>query len=182
MLTLQIPAKELYLPATQEFQQLPSDSMVLEHSLKSIAKWEGKTHRSFFDNDNMSTEDFTEYVRCMTIKPPKYESSYGRIDARLMMDTIAYMNDPMSARQFYQRKKKKKSRIKNATTVENIYLLMIEYGIPFDPCENWHFGRLMALIRTCEQKNGGENMSYRERQQWYNELNDARRKKLGTRG
>ena len=32
MLTLQIPAKELYLPATQEFQQLPSDSMVLEHS------------------------------------------------------------------------------------------------------------------------------------------------------
>lgn len=182
MLTLKIPARELYLPATQEFQQLPEDSLVLEHSLKSIAKWESKTHRSFFDNDNMSNEDFIEYVRCMTIRPPRYESSYSRIDARPMMEIIAYMNDPMSARKFYQRKKKQ-SRIKDTTTVENIYFLMIEYGIPFDPCENWHFGRLMALIKTCERSNGGgEKMSYRDRQKWYNELNDARRKKLGTKG
>ena len=182
MLTLQIPAEEEYIHATMEFRYHLADSMCLEHSLKSIAKWESKTHKSFFDSDKMSDEDFREYVRCMTVKPPKYDETYNRIKGRPMFEIIAYMNDPMTARKFYQPKKKKKSRIKETVTVENLYVKMIEYGIPFDPCENWHFGRLMALIRTFEQAGGGEKMTYRERQQWYNEINDMRRKKLGTKG
>ena len=155
--------------------------MQIEHSLRSIAAWESKMHKSYFTNDKMSVPDLIEYIRCMTVKPPKDPTVYNRLSKEDIMAVLTYMNDPMTAKTFYNRKKRKGPESMNTMTVENIYFLMIEYGIPFS-CENWHFGRLMALIKTCENNNGGERMSHRERQQWWNELNDQRRKRLGSKG
>ena len=183
MLTIQLPAMEMYAPDKAEFLSFPATTFRLEHSLRSIAKWEAKTHRSFFDRIELDPDDFIEYVRCMTIDPIKDPTIYEYLRQSDIEKIANYINDPMTARSFKERKKKK-GRKQDTVTAESIYYLMIEYGIPFD-CENWHFNRLMALIRVCETNNSsssGEQMSYRERQKWYNELNDQRRKRLGTKG
>jgi hypothetical protein len=67
-------------------------------------------------------------------------------------------------------------------TVEDFYAAMVHFGIPFE-CENWHFNRLVALIRACEGTGDSQMFkNYREKQQFYRELNESRRKALGTKG
>ena len=181
MLPISIPAREFFDEQTNEFVKVGPFYLELEHSLKSISKWESKTHKSFFDNDQMTTDEFLEYVRCMTLNRVERTDAYNYLSASDISRIIAYMQDPMSGKVVKSRKSKKGSAI--VMTSENIYFLMINYGIPFE-CEKWHFNRLSMLIKTCEMNGGGESggMSYRERQQWYNALNDQRRLKFNTKG
>ena len=180
MLTLKFPEVESYNESTHEFIIFPEAELKMEHTLRAIADWEGRTYKSFFDTKDMTTEDLKEYARSMTLETPRDPNVYNRIGNDELIQIIEYMNDPKSAKK-YREQNKKPQRNMNVTA-ENVYAVMIRNGIPME-CENWHFNRLMALIKTCEGTNGGEKMMTKaEERKFWNSLNEERRKKLNSRG
>lgn len=156
----------------------------MEHSLKSIAKWESETEKSFFDGDMLDEKGFKLYVKCMTINPPEDERVFELMSSQDYEKIAQYMQKPMTGRHFYQpaRKNKKPKRPVQSMTAEDVYYSMIQYGIPLE-CENWNFSRLMALIRVFQQKGApGERMTPMQQAKFWDELNNQRRARLNTRG
>ena len=184
MLQIIIPEREVFDESQNAFLYFSSFQIQLEHSLRSIAEWESRTHRSFFDGEKMSTEDFLEYIRCMTLTKNVDPNEYMLLTEENYRQIAEYMSDPMSAKHFYQQKKDRKRPNQGSMTSEDLYYLMSKFEIPYE-CDKWHFNRLIALIRTFENKDGekgGKAMTYMEQQRWFSQLNDARRAKLGTKG
>lgn len=163
---------------------VPAIHLEMEHSLLSISKWESKWKIPYVERISMTSEQFLDYCRCMTANKPKVPEAWKylrQVDAEKIG---AYISDSMSARVMSPVKKNGQNRSGPRMTSEYFYWLMIQLGIPFE-CEKWHFGRLLALIDCCQNEGGSGSrkpMSYRERQQFYNELNNKRRKALGTKG
>lgn len=181
MLTLKFPETESYNESTHEFIIFPAAELKMEHTLRAIADWEGRTYKSFFDTNDMTTEDIREYARSMTLEDPGDPNVYSRIGNAEIAQIVSYMNDPKSAKQHRNQKSKKPPKNLNVTA-ENVYAAMFRNGIPME-CENWHFNRLMALIRTCDSANGGEKpMTRAEERKYWNHLNEERRKKWNTKG
>lgn len=182
MLNIEIPRRKFFDPSTSEFFYQDGSTLKLEHSLKSISKWEGMMHVPFLSRKQMPAEEFIKYIQCMTIGEIRDPSVYLRLtegDIRKIMD---YIQDPMTAKTFYTKNKKKKHGDSEAQTAEDYYHAMAYYGIPFE-CENWHFNRLIALIKTCEDKGDeGPKMTYREQQRYWDGINEARKAKYKTKG
>lgn len=180
MLTLTIPAIELWDSEQEIFVTLDAKTLRLEHSLVSLAKWESTWHKPFLSEKKLTDEETLDYIRCMTLTQNVSLDTYQRIDRTLMNKVVEYINDPMTATTFSKNEKGKKSR--EIVTAEIIYYWMIALNIP-EKCEKWHLNRLLTLIRVCNIKNSpGKKMSMSERTQSMAALNAARKKKLGTRG
>ena len=194
MLIVDCPARDIkgleyFDNRTQEFvtvepRHIDPIHLQLEHSLMSIAKWEAKWHEPFLGKDNLTGEELLDYVRCMTINQQKNPDTYQDLTQEALLEIVEYMQDESSAWKISPKKKGKKQ--KKPDSVEAIYYAMIQYGIPFEPCEKWHIGSLMALIDYCAkngaagQKEKPKNM--RElRESWYR-INEANRKKYNSRG
>ena len=67
MLKLHIPASEFFDEASGEFVSVKEQTIVLEHSLVSLSKWESKWHRAYFSKEPKTYEESIDYVRCMTL-------------------------------------------------------------------------------------------------------------------
>ena len=192
-----IPELEYFDNSTQEFIHIPARHvdavhLQLEHSLMSIAKWESKWHTSFLSKEQMTPEEFLDYLRCMTINGQKNPEVYKNLEQEDYQKIMEYMNDPMSAIDMTAKKtKKKKPGRKTADTAEAIYFAMIQLGIPLD-CEKWHFNRLSALIDYCAENDGGGGgskgamqnrpRSQKEMMEFYHALNQKNRKKYNSKG
>lgn len=191
----EIPAREFFDNRTQTFvtvpaQRLPAIHLQLEHSLLSIAKWEGKWHTSFLENESMTAEEFLDYVRCMTVNAQKDPSVYDGLTQEDFEKIVEYMRDPMSATELPDKKQQKKKGRKKPDTAESFYFAMTQLGIPFD-CEKWHFNRLAALINYCAENDAGgggkgsganKPKSQREMMELYHALNQKNRKKYNSKG
>lgn len=188
-----VPELEFFDNAKQEFIVIPAQHideihLQLEHSLISIAKWESKWHTSYFSQEQMTPEQFLDYVRCMTINPQKNPDIYKNLLQEDFEKIMAYMTDPMSAIDLSS-KKKKKGKKKGNDTAETIYFSMTQLGIPFD-CEKWHINRLLALIDYCAENGSGVSggsganrpRSQKEMMDLYHSLNQKNRKKYNSKG
>lgn len=187
-----IPEKRLFNSSTNEFVTIPEMTikpfkLQLEHSLISIRTWEAEYNRPFADIEEMTGEDLIGYIKCMTVNTQKDESVYNLLTVDDITKVIKYITRINSAWQIKPDKNKgKRRRSSRLNTAEGIYYAMIQYGIPFEPCEKWHIGSLMALIDYCAKNGSGglkespKNM--RElRESWYR-INEANRKKYNSRG
>ena len=186
-----VPAAEYFDNRTQEFisiqeKRFPAMYLQLEHSLKSIAKWESKWHKAFAGT-TLTSEEFIDYIRCMTINRQQNPDIYDGLTTDDLMDVLKYMEDPGSA-YVASKKKKKRPPSKSQGTVEEIYYAMIQYGIPME-CELWHFNRLIALISFCEDKGGStsgaggqKKRTERELLEMYRSMNERNRKKYNSKG
>ncbi len=187
-----IPKREYFDNRTQEFitveeQKIPPIRLQLEHSLKSIAKWEAKWHRPFIGRDNLSGEELLDYVRCMTINRQEDPKIYEYLTQEDVLLIVEYMQDPHSAWEISTKKKQKKGK-KSADSCESIYYAMIQFGVPME-CENWHFNRLMALLDYCDSRGGsvsgagGQNKrTQKEIMEMYRAMNERNRKKYNSKG
>lgn len=182
MLTITIPAAELWDEEKQEFVDVKEQTLRMEHSLVSISKWESKWTRPFFSNEKMTLEETIDYIRCMTITQNVDPDVYQYLTTKNIEQIEEYMKAPMTATTFSNITKSKGGSRAEQITAELIYYWMIALNIPLE-FQKWHINKLLTLIRVCEIKNEPpKKMSKREMANRNAALNAARRKRLNTKG
>ena len=182
MLIITIPKTEFFDPRSGEFIYMDEITLSLEHSLVSIAKWESKWKKPFIGNgrnQERTREETIDYIRCMTINKNVDPKVYSRISNSVIAVVQKYIDDPMTATWFND---KKKTSSREIITAETIYYLMVANGIPFE-CQKWHLNRLLTLIHVCQLKSEPKRkMSRREEMATRRALNAQRRARHNTRG
>lgn len=180
MLQIIVPAREFFDEKTQTFSSTKEYTLRLEHSLLSIDKWESKWHKAFItrNNDAHTNEEILDYIKCMTLNNVPDEV-YSALTPENKKDIMEYINDPMTATTV--RDRYGSSITNEAITSTLIYYWMIALGIPFE-CEKWHINKLIMLIKVTSAKNNPKKMGKKDILAQNHALNQARRKRLGTRG
>lgn len=183
MLELVIPGREWFDDVREEFvTEGKPCTLMLEHSLLSLSKWESKWRVPFLeDNPPKTREQSLDYIRCMTINKNVDPSVYNRIPRVMIHQVNDYIEDSQTAT-FITRKKKARPPVKEPITSELIYFWMVSYNIPFE-CQKWHLSRLLMLIDVCAFKNEPPTkMTPNEILKRNSKLNKSRRASRGTRG
>lgn len=183
MLQITIPAAEYYDDSKGEFINVPSQTLMLEHSLLSISKWEAKWKKPFLvDNPPKTEEETIDYIRCMTINHRTVDPRcYMGLTKELYEQIADYINDPMTATTFSNNQRQNGSK-RQIITSELLYYDMTVCNIPFE-CEKWHLNRLLTLINICAIKNQPQKkMKKSEISKRNRALNAQRRAALNTSG
>ena len=182
MLQITIPEVELWDEKNNRFFYIKKQNLSLEHSLVSISKWESKWHKPFISSEKKTTEETIDYIRCMTLTQNVNPDVYKYLSRENIAAVNDYIDDPMSATVIHKSDNGGKGSSRDKITSELIYYWMIAMNIPFE-CQKWHLNRLLKLIEICGIKNTPpKKMSKREIMSRNAALNEARRKKLNTRG
>ena len=179
MLQIIVPATEQWDEIKQEFVYTKETTLQLEHSLVSLSKWESKWCKPFLSKEDMTAEETIDYIRCMTITQNVNPEVYTCLSDENITQIHDYIQAPMTAT-FFRKENGPPSR--EIITSELIYYWMITLNIPFE-CQKWHLNRLLTLIRVCNIKNQpAKRRSQREIMEYNTALNEARRKKLNSKG
>lgn len=181
MLEIEIPGETIYDDETEKFVDVSKTvKLTLEHSLISLSKWEAKYERPFLGDKNQTVEETLDYIKFMTVTRNVDDSVYDRLTRENSVAIASYIAASNTATTFNSFDEKPSSR--EVITSEIIYYWMVALSIPFE-CEKWHINRLLTLIRVINEKNKPEKKIDRQtliaRQR---ELNEARKKKLNTKG
>lgn len=180
MLQIVVPATEQWNELKQEFITTKEQKLQLEHSLISLSKWESKWCKPFLSKEDKTLEETIDYIRCMTLTPNVNPDIYYCLSNENLREINHYIDAPMTATTFHERPGGASNR--EIITSELIYYWMIAQNIPFE-CQKWHINRLLTLIRVCNIKNApAKKMSKREIMSQNAALNEARKKKLNTKG
>lgn len=180
MLQIVIPAVEQWDEINEEFIRTKDQTLVLEHSLVSLSKWESKWCKPFLSKQERTHEEIVDYVRCMTITQNVNSQIYKYLTKENLLQINSYIDAPMTATWFNEDGNKKGKSMQ--ITSEIIYYWMIALNIPFE-CQKWHLNKLMTLIRVCNIKS--QPPKKRSRKEMLNRntaLNAARRKRLNSKG
>lgn len=178
MLKITIPETEFFNEETSEFVKVGKQTLQLEHSLVSLAKWESKWKKPFLSRTNKTREETLDYIKCMTLTQNVNPMVYSCLTQKNYAEVEAYITDPMTATTFSDKGKPNREII----TAEILYYDMIALNIPFE-CQKWHLNRLIALIRVCSIKNTpSKKIPKGELARRNRELNAARRKAHNTQG
>jgi hypothetical protein len=183
VLTLSVPIDpvEAYNEATEEFVIVATKyfTLELEHSLVSLSKWESFFKKPFLGKEDKTAEEIIWYVKAMTLTPNVAPELYQNFSQANVDQINAYIEDTMTATFFSESKSPPSLQI---ITAELIYYWMITLNIPFE-CQNWHLNRLLTLVKVCNKMNAPPTkMSQAELAARNRELNEQRRKQLGTTG
>ena len=182
MLHISVPAHEFYDESLEEFVEVKEQTLIMEHSLISISKWEAKWKKPYLSKEKKTPEETLDYLRCMTVNPSKVSPLVYRALTSENMEEIAnYINDPMTATTIHEIPGAPHKN--QVVTSEIIYYWMIAQNIPTE-YEKWHLNRLMTLIRVCAIKNdpNPKKMSRSAIARQNRAINAARRAKYGTKG
>lgn len=182
MLKITVPEAEYWDEIHEEFVYRKEQTLLLEHSLVSLSKWESKWNKAFLGKQEKTAEEIADYVRCMTITQNVDQEVYSRLTPRNYAQINSYIESPMTATYFSDDKSNKAKRSSEVVTAELIYYWMIAFNIPVE-FQKWHLNRLLTLIRVCNIKNAPpKKRSKRELMRRNAEINAARRKRLGSKG
>lgn len=181
MLRLTIPlSPEGWDEEKQEFVEPRTVTLLLEHSLISLSKWESKWCKPFLGKEEKTYEETIDYIKCMTTTQNVDPDVYNHLTQENVNQINEYISAPMTATTF---RDEKKWRINNEiVTSELVYYWMVSLQIPFE-CQKWHLNRLLTLIKVCNIKNQPpKKMSKGDVMRRNSELNAARRKQLNSKG
>jgi len=185
MLKILIDEGETYNEETGEFKGGKEYTLLLEHSLISLSKWEAIWKKPFIPphtpegrKDHTAEESYS-YFKCMAMRDyPEHVMRKAWVEKHRVIQE--YISDEHTATKTYHDPRQKPS--KTIVTSELIYYWMIMHNIPFE-CQKWHLNNLLTLIDVCNIKNGKQRkMSPEEIKSKNRELNRARRAKLDTKG
>lgn len=180
MLRLKLPENEYYDEVKNRFIVAPSRTLVLEHSLKSVARWESKWNIPFLGDKEKSREQTLDYIRCMSVNQDIEPELLARITNKELQIVTDYINAKMTATTITRRKPPRPT--KEVITAEIIYWWMIQYGIPPE-YEKWHLNRLLMLVEVCSEKGGPQQkMGMKDQMAQQRALNKARQAQYKTRG
>lgn len=180
MLTITVPAIEMFDDLRDEFIDLPAVTLELEHSLVSLSKWEAKWEKPFLSDQEKETHEYIDYIKSMTISEGVNPEVYSRLSNQNFAEVSRYIEAKMTATWFTELRPANSRR--EIVTSEIIYYWMIALTIPFE-CQYWHLNRLLTLIRVCNQKNApAKKMSRSELASRNRALNEQRRAQFNTAG
>ncbi len=180
MITITIQASESWDEGSERFVNTEEQTLVLEHSLASISKWESEWHKPFLTKQAKTFEETIHYVKCMTLTDDVNPDVYRNITIANVDLINKYIDNPMTATVISENKTGGGNR--EVTTSELIYYWMVMLNIPFE-CQYWHLNRLITLIQVCNIKNSpSKKMSKREIMSQNTALNAARRKQYNSKG
>lgn len=188
MLKLVVTGKEIFDEDKQEFiPAIREYTLTLEHSLLSVAKWEGIYHKPFLSTEK-NIEQIRVYAKCMTINPNVPDVVYKHLTAEQISTIADYIQDEQTATWFVDGQGSKKPAHKNGrmkgeiVTAEIVYYWMISYNIPVE-FQKWHLNRLLTLIKVISIKNDPKgNSTAKMTAEQRRALNKARQAKYHTRG
>ena len=150
MLTIKVPGGRFWNEDTQEFIYTKAQTLVLEHSLLSLSKWESKYHKPFLSEKQKTNDELIDYIRFMTINKVEDDLVYLVLGEENLLKIKEYIDDPMTATWFSDANKR--SPKKRVVTAELVYYWIFSLGINKE-CEKWHFNRLITLIKVFEAEN-----------------------------
>lgn len=182
MLTINIPDGELFDDESQTFFKSEGSTLLLEHSLVSLSKWESEVGKPFLDGVRKTTEETQLYVGCMNLAPVPSPDVYKRLSDADLDAIAAYIDSKQTATWFTPDPNARPSQ--EIITGEVIYYWMIAHSIPFE-AQYWHLNRLLTLIKVCNEKNKPakrSKMPNREQMTSRRMLNEQRKTQLGTQG
>jgi hypothetical protein len=176
-LELKLAPIELWNEKTEELTWLPSITLVLEHSLLSVSKWEQKWKIPFLDKEEKTNEQILDYIRCMNISNKKVSDLYfNNLSIKDIKKVYDYINDAATATWFNE-KNLPRGRNGETATSELIYYWLTCFNIPFE-VEKWHLNRLLTLVQICNIKQQKPTkMSKRDILKQNHALNQARKAK-----
>ena len=178
MLVIQFSDEEFFDENTETFVYRKSERIELEHSLYALSKWEEKYEKPYL-NTEMSVEELTYYINCMSWHGDISEETISRFGAKELSHIKDYIAAPHTATVINSREKGGSK--KEIITSELIYYWMIAMEIPFE-CDKWHLNRLLMLIKVCGIKNNPKKMGKRDTMMSNSQLNKMRKASWGTRG
>lgn len=184
MLTIFVPAEEVWDESNEVFVSQPPTTVHLEHSLVSMAQWEAKYHKPFLGKAEMTNDEILDYIRFMIVDPEIPTDIFSRLSQKNFSEINEYINDSQTATWFTESNNGSKATFRGGGTItaEIVYYWMVSLNIPFE-CQYWHLNRLLTLIRVCNEKNQPpKKLSQRELMRRNKAQNAARRKALGTKG
>lgn len=184
MLELRVEGSSFWDEEKEEFVSVPETLLLLEHSLRSISKWESITHKPFLGDQEHSLKDSILYIKCMTTNKKVDEAVYGRLTIADIQKVNDYIDDPMTATQITDLAEVTKHGVGHGriVTSELIYYWMVAHRIPAE-YQNWHLNRLLMLIKICNLENQPpKKRNPRELAIMYEKLNAERKAKWKTKG
>lgn len=171
---------ELWDDEKEEFIPPKEETVLLEHSLLSVSKWETRWHKAFLTNKEKSFEESLDYIRCMIISENSVPDICMYLTDKNIKEIYEYMEEPMTA--VYFREFSSGKRCRDTVTADLIYYWLLTLNIPFE-CESWHLNKLFALIRVCGIKNSPDKKRNKKEIMRHNiQLNEKRKKELDTTG
>jgi hypothetical protein len=180
MLKITVGEQETFNEETMEFHKTGGASLVLEHSLVSMSKWESIYEKPFLSKTGHTTEEILHYIECMVISPTDVPNLRELLDSDTLEMINQYINSKQTATTFSEMPGQKRNN--EVITSELMYYWMLSFNIPFE-CQYWHVNRLFALIQICSIKNSKQKKIPRNEIAARNrELNAKRRAQLGTSG
>lgn len=178
-LAIIVPGRELYNRQTHEFTTVKETHLLLEHSLVSISKWESKWEIPYLSRKEKTDEQVLDYIKFMTLTKNVDPNVYRCLTEENLLDIKAYLEKKQTATTINHHGKNGSNRI---VTSELIYCWMIMQNIPKE-FEKWPLNRLMTLIEVCGiESNPKKKRGFKETQNYYAQLNKARRAKYGSKG
>lgn len=181
MLVKNIPAVTGWDERRNEFVTSPAVTLVMEHSLISLSKWESKWKKPFLTNKTKTDAELRDYIRCMVISPNNVDDNvFLMMSPSAMQEVYNYVNESQTATTIRKNGNQKKSS--EIPTSELIYYWMITNGIPMQ-CEKWHLSRLLTLIEVCNVKSEKpKKMSQKELYNRNAAINARNKAKYHTKG
>jgi len=171
--------RSLFDDSTGEFIEFDGgETVVLEHSLYAISKWEAKWGVPFIKNDEKTGDQALDYIRCMVVSgkfPEPLEYSITSEQLTQISDYIVAKNSATAITHH------ETSSNREVVTSELVYYWMTVLNIPFE-CEHWNFNRLMTLIQVANAKNNPKKMSKKDALARQREINEKRRSQYKTSG
>lgn len=183
-MTITIPASELFDEENDEFLYTKEQTLVLEHSLVSISKWETKWKKPYLSETPKSNEEALDYIRCMTITQNVDPNVYRALTNEHISKITDYIKESQTATTVKPNSNGHRARHSGKfVTSELIYFWMTAFNIPFT-CEKWNFSRLMALIEIAGEENNPDKkkMGRGETLAQNRALNAQRRARLKSKG
>ena len=178
MLKIEVPDSEFFDNDTQCFIKIKGQTLALEHSLVSIAKWEAKWNIPFLSKEPKHEKTramVLDYIRCMTMTQNVNPIIYHTLTSEHIEQINKYIEAPMTATWITDKQQSKANS--EVITAEIVYYWMISLNIPIE-FQKWHFNRLITLIRVCSIKNApSKKMGKKEWAAKRRAINNARRAK-----
>lgn len=187
MLEIRTGKTEAFNEQTQAFVDVyEGPTFLLEHSLLSVSKWEAKYKKAFLSGKDDKTQDeLLDYFTMMVVEGDP-NSLLSNLDEDNYIAIGKYVSEDTQTATFFGDDNQKATG-REVITSEVIYYMMFSNRIAKE-CELWNINRLLTLVKVFSEKakesdpNRKNKMSQQDIIARNRQLNEARKKQLGTKG